>query len=334
MADLSAFHPELRDMARRIPRFSFNGLLAGLARLVFKLRGVPKPPDLDDVEVRDISISRPDGGTPLRIRLYSPKAAAAPRPAMLWVHGGGFIMGSPEQDQANNIALCRELGMVIAAVAYRLTPKHPFPAPLDDCYTALRWLHDEAEALGVDRGRIVVGGNSAGGGLAAGLVLMAHARREVPVAFQLLVYPMIDDRAALRTDIDETRLRLWTGKSNRYGWQSYLNTPPGSLGISPYAAPARRADLSGLPPAWIGVGTCDLFHDEDVDYARRLEEAGVPCTLTVVEGAFHGFDLVRDAAVVREFRASYVQAMIQALNVSRQAAAPAVAGGIVPAANR
>ncbi|HUD28156.1 MAG TPA: alpha/beta hydrolase fold domain-containing protein, partial [Novosphingobium sp.] len=149
-----------------------------------------------------------------------------------------------------------------------------------------------------------------GAGLAAGLVLFAHDRGEIPVALQLLVYPMLDDRTALRSDVDQSNLRLWNSRSNLLGWTSYLGRAPGGDDVPDYAAPARRGDLHGLPPAWIGVGTCDLFHDEDVAYARRLREAGVPCTLVVVDGAFHGFDLVgQKARVVRDFRESYVAFM-------------------------
>jgi acetyl esterase/lipase len=233
---------------------------------------------------------------------------------MLWMHGGGFVMGEAEIDQDNNIALVREAGITVASVNYRLAPAHPFPAPIEDCYAALRWLHAEAQALGVLADRIAIGGSSAGAGLAAGLALMAHDRGELPVAFQLLIYPMLDDRTALRTDVDVPGARLWNNKCNRFGWSSYLQKPPGSADVHPYAAPARRQNLSGLPSAWIGVGTFDLFHEEDLQYAKRLTECGVACELRVVEGAYHGFDLFSPkAGVVRQFRQSYVSAMRRAL---------------------
>ena len=179
-------------------------------------------------------------------------------------------MGDSEIDQDNNIALVREAGVAVAAVNYRLAPAHPFPAPIDDCYAALRWLHAEAKGLDVLPERIAIGGSSAGGGLAAALALMAHDRKEVSVAFQLLIYPMLDDRTALRTDMDMSRVRLWNNKCNQFGWASYLQREPGGVDVHPYAAPARRESLSGLPSSWIGVGTFDLFHDEDVSYAKRL----------------------------------------------------------------
>jgi acetyl esterase/lipase len=317
--DMSHFHPELRRAAFWIPRLSFGPRLTRLANRLQRAGKPPRPPEIDGVTIRD-EIVAGGNGQPMRVRLYLPNGAVGSRAAMLWMHGGGMIIGVPEQDEAQNVELCRDYGLVVAAVAYRLSPQHPYPAPLEDCYAALRWLHSHANALQISTDRLAVGGNSAGAGLAAGLALLAHDRAEFSVAFQLLIYPMLDDRTAVRTDVDERRLRLWTTKSNRFGWRSYLGREPGGEGVPVYAAPARRDDLSGLPPAWIGVGTCDLFHDEDVSYARRLSAAGVPCTLKVVEGAFHGFEIAgRGAAIVRDFRCSYVTALSDGLQLTRPA---------------
>jgi acetyl esterase/lipase len=314
---MSPFHPELRRAAFWIPRLSFGPTLTRLANRAQRGRGAPPAPKVAGVTIRDEVISGGDG-QPLRVRLYLPNDAAGPRAAMLWVHGGGMIIGVPEQDQAQSIELCRDFGLVVAAVDYRLSPQHPFPAPLEDCYAALAWLHAQARALNIAPDRVAVGGNSAGAGLAAGLALLAHDRKALAIAFQLLIYPMLDDRTALRTDVDDRRLRLWTTKSNRFGWRCYLGREPGGGDVPAYAAPARRQDLSGLPTAWIGVGTCDLFHDEDVTYARRLAEAGVPCTLKVVDGGFHGFDLAgQGAAVVRDFRQSFLTALSENLRLQR-----------------
>jgi acetyl esterase/lipase len=272
------------------------------------------PPAVKGLIIRDETIAGVDGAS-IRVRLYLPAADQGARAALLWIHGGGMIVGKPEQDERRSIELCRRLGLVIAAIDYRLSPEHPYPAPLDDCYAAFAWLHSKTGGLNISPDRIAVGGNSAGAGLAAGLALLAHDRNEYAIAFQLLIYPMLDDRTTLRTDIDERRLRLWSTKSNRFGWCSYLGREPGSDDVPDYAAPARRKDLSGLPPAWIGVGTCDLFHDEDVDYARRLKDAGIPCTLDIVPGAFHGFDLIASQSEVgRNFRQNYFGALRSALS--------------------
>ena len=215
-----------------------------------------------------------------RYACTSRRLSDGPLPALLWVHGGGYVLGTAAQDDSVCGHFAQSLGIVVAAVEYRLAPEHPFPVPLHDCYDALTWLARQPQ---VDPSRIAVGGASAGGGLAAALALLAHERGEVQLAFQLLAYPMLDDRTAARTDIAESNFRLWNNTSNRFGWQSYTGYPPGSVEVSGLAAPSRYDDLSGLPPAWIGVGTLDLFHDEDLAYESRLREAGVECELEIVQ---------------------------------------------------
>jgi acetyl esterase/lipase len=304
----AAFHPDLLPRAWFIPKgFVTSWNVRHLARLTAR---TPRVPTVDGVAIDDVTVPGPPGAPAIRMRVYRPAAVEHPIPVMLWLHGGGFVLGSPEQDQRDNIGLVRELGIAVAAVRYRLAPAHPFPAPMDDGYAALQGLHDRAEALGIRADRIAVGGASAGGGLAAGLVLVAHDRGEVPVAFQLLLYPMLDDRTVLRSDIEASHLRLWSPRSNGCGWAAYLGREPGRSDVSPYAAPARRDDLAGLPPTWLGVGTLDLSHDEDVEYGRRLTDAGVACEVQVVDGAYHAFDrLSPKAPVVQRFRRSYVDAM-------------------------
>ena len=297
------FDPEVRGIARVLPR---GGASTRALRFIRPLERLmdrrPAPPGVlvehaGDVPVR---VQRPAG------------EASAPGPAVLWLHGGGYILGKAAQDDKNCRDICRQLGATVAAVDYRTAPEHPFPAALDDAHDALVWLASQPE---VDASRIAIAGASAGGGLAAALALEARERGEVRPAFQLLVYPMLDDRTTLRRDIDERGFRLWTNRSNRFGWISYLGTEPGFPGITAPASPARAEDLSGLPPAWIGVGSLDLFCDEDVAYANRLEEAGVECRLEVVEGAFHAFDMIAPgASVSRRFRTSMLEATAAALS--------------------
>lgn len=248
--------------------------------------------------MREIVVPGPTGAPDVAMRVFQPVGISTAAPAMLWMHGGGMVIGSPEQDDRTNSAFVRKLGITVAAVRYRLAPDNPAPAAVEDAYAALLGLAAQAAELHVDPTRIAVGGASAGGGVAAGLALLAHDRGEVNVAFQLLIYPMLDDRTTRRTDIGSRDVRVWTPKSNRFGWGAYLGAALGGPAVSPYAAPARRDDLGGLPAAWIGVGTLDLFHDEDVEYARRLNAAGVPCELYTVNGAFHAFDAVFPAAPV------------------------------------
>jgi acetyl esterase/lipase len=243
----------------------------------------------------------------ISVRVHRPVRTERPVPALLWIHGGGYVMGTAAQDDALCRSLAQNVGMVVAAVEYRLAPEHPFPVPLHDCHDALVWLAGQPS---VDSDRVAVGGASAGGGLAAALALLAYERGEVGLAFQLLAYPMLDDRTAIRTGLDESNFRLWNNKANHFGWRSYTGHPPGSAEIEGLAAPSRYMDLSGLPPAWIGVGSLDLFHDEDVAYASRLRAAGVESELVVTEGAFHGFDSVLPkAGVSQSFRAAQATAL-------------------------
>ena len=243
-----------------------------------------------------------EGPEPVSLRIYRPRSLTTVAPALFWIHGGGFIIGSPEQDEQSSIDFARDLGITVVALRYRLAPEHPAPAAIRDAYAGLTWVFAQAKEWGIDESKIAIGGASAGGGLAATLAIYAHDKGEVAPLFQLLVYPMLDDRTVLRTDIDTRNTRMWSPGSNRFAWSAYLGHDPGAEDTSPYAAAARRADLTGLPQAWIGVGTLDLFHDEDLEYARRLREAGVPCETYVISGAFHGFDAAfRKAGVSRDF---------------------------------
>ncbi|WP_044249836.1 alpha/beta hydrolase [Chondromyces apiculatus] len=302
---MSTFHPELALLARFLPRFSFGPRFVKVTR---RLRGGMRAPRSTPgvrASLRDI----PGAQT---ARVFVPEGATRPMPAVLWIHGGGFIMGSPAPDDAMAATFARELGVTVIAPSYRLAPEHPFPAAMDDLYATLTWLHANAEALNVRADRIVIAGASAGGGLAAGLTLLARDRKEIPVAFQLLVYPMLDDRTVNRT-IDGANHRIWSAESNRFGWTSYLGREPGADDVPPYAAPARAESLAGLPPTWIGVGTFDLFHDEDIAYAERLKAAGVPVEVEIIPGVFHGFDRLQHMNVAKAFRTSQVAALRRAL---------------------
>lgn len=302
---MSEFHPDIALIARFLPRFSAGPRLLKVVRRLTREARAPRSTPGVRASLRDIPGAR-------TARVFVPDTAARPMPAILWIHGGGFVIGSPAQDDALSTTFARELGVTVVAPAYRLAPEHPFPAALDDLYATLKWLHANAEALNVRPDRIAIAGASAGGGLAAGLTLLARYRKEIPVAFQLLVYPMLDDRTVNRT-IDGTNHRLWTAESNRFGWTSYLGREPGGADVPAYAAPARAESLAGLPPTWIGVGTFDLFHDEDVAYAKRLEAAGVPVELEIVPGVFHGFDGMQFANIAKTFRARQVAALRRAL---------------------
>lgn len=281
------FHPELRRSARLLPKQMITPVTLPFVRAASRLLWRSAP---TGVEVLTL-------GSGVSVRLHRPAGIAAPGPALLWIHGGGYVIGDAAQDDDLCRRFARELGATVAAVNYRLAPEHPYPVPLEDCYAALSWL---TELPSVDPTRVAIGGASAGGGLAAALALLARDRDEIPLVAQLLVYPMLDDRTVGRKELDHPGQRLWNQTSNRFGWHAYLRDADPEV-----AVPARRTDLAGLPPAWVGVGTLDLFHDEDVAYAQRLRDAGVPCELTVVPGAFHGFDgIAPKADVSQKFFAS------------------------------
>ncbi|MCY1055892.1 alpha/beta hydrolase [Nannocystis sp. SCPEA4] len=267
----------------------------------------PRLPEGVTVTVRQLD------GTSATVRVIRGPGDARARPVVLWIHGGGYVIGSAKQDDLVCARIALRLGAVVVSVDYRLASRHPFPAPLDDCVAAWELIHREAPALGVDPTRSIIVGQSAGGGLAAGLVLrLADGGRPLP-RLQVLVYPMLDDRTVLR-QIEGRHHRVWDRGSNAIGWSKYLGRAPGGADVSEYAAAARRVDLRGLPPTWLGVGTLDLFHDEDVDYAARLAAAGVPVELELVPGAYHGFDIVAPRARVSQgFVESQLKAMEGAL---------------------
>jgi acetyl esterase/lipase len=296
------FHPELRRAARLLPRSLGSPYVTWLSRRLEPLVEARRPATLVGSETN----------AAVRARIHRPPNDSRQRAAFLWIHGGGYVIGHPSQDDHFCQDLARKLDILVVAVRYRLAPEHPFPAGLHDCHDALVWLASRPD---VDATRIAIGGASAGGGLAASLALLARDRGEVRPALQLLSYPMLDDRTVLRGDLDERYFRMWNNRSNLYGWRSYLNTPPGSVEVSPLAAPSRCEDLSNLPPAWLGVGTLDLFHAEVATYAERLEKAGVPCRLNIVQGAFHAFDAIASRAdVSRAYRADQIQALKSALH--------------------
>lgn len=271
----SDVHPDLRRIARIAPRQLISPRSLSIIRALTVLRERRNPGASRHAEVITL-------GSGAGIRLFRPAGVTEPAPALLWMHGGGYVMGGAQQDDRVCHGFATRLGITVASVEYRLAPEHPYPAPLEDCYAALAWL---AGLPAVDPTRVAIGGASAGGGLAAALAFLARDRGEVTPLFQLLAYPMLDDRSSLTAE--KPTYRLWNTRSNQFGWTAYLGDADRQV-----AVPARRVDLAGLASAWIGVGTHDLFHDEDLAYAERLRGAGVPCEVEIIPGAFHGFDLV------------------------------------------
>jgi acetyl esterase/lipase len=264
------------------------------------------------ITMRDVAVPCPNGDPDVIVRVYSPPESDTARPCCYWIHGGGYIFGSIDTSDARCVQTAEALDCVVVSVEYRLAPEYPYPAPLEDCYTGLAWTAAHADELGIDPERIAIVGQSAGGGLAAGLALLVRDRGEIPLCFQLLIYPMIDDRNT--TPSSHLVTKVWTRETNLLGWRCYLGHEPGIPDVAHYAAPARAEDLRGLAPAFIGVGTLDVFRDENIDYAQRLLAAGVPTELHVYAGAPHGFEgLAPQAEVSRRFNRDIAEALRRAL---------------------
>ena len=257
----------------------------------------PSAPPSPGVERRDCSVG---GDPPVVIRVHRPAGAEGPLPVVYSMHGGGYVLGSYAVDDARLGGWSRNYQCVGVSVEYRLSPETPYPGPLDDCYRGLKWVFEHHEEIGADPGHIGVSGTSAGAGLAAGLALLARDRGEVPLRFQLLDAPMIDDRQ-LTPSSQRDDLVIFDRHSSEFGWRSYLGDLYGKPDVPAYAAPARATDLTGLPPAYICVGNVDGFRDDAVSYATRLNQAGVPAELHVYAGAPHGVKRFADVPVARRY---------------------------------
>ena len=263
--------------------------------------------DTDGIDIVDHEI-------PTLVRVYSPANTTADLPTLLEIHGGGFTTGSVAMQHAFAVAVVRKLAVRVAVVEYRLAPENPFPAGLDDCYAALCWLHDEASSLGVDRDRIAVGGQSAGGGLAAATALLARDRGGPPLCLQFLGIPELDhrlDTPSMRAFVDTP---LWSRPLAEVSWRDYLGP---NAEVSPYASPAIAHDLSGLPPAYVTTAEFDPLRDEGIMYALRMLQAGVSVELHNFPGTFHGSMMATSAVVSRRAHAELLVALARGLGVQR-----------------
>lgn len=263
-----------------------------------------------DVTIEERTIPGPEGEIPIVI--YQPPAPTRRR-GLLWIHGGGYIVGAAKDD-GHGIGFAEHVGCTVVSVDYRMAPESTYRASIADCFAALNWMIDNVDALGVDPTRIAIGGASAGGGLTAGLALYNRDNKGHDLAFQLLIYPMIDDTHDTPSGHEITHPTVWNRDVSFKAWKMYLADEYGSDDVSPYAAAARAKDLSGLPPAFVTVGTMDLFRDEDINYAQRLMAAGVPTELQVYAGMYHGAEMsVPDASISTRMRLDYRDALKRAI---------------------
>jgi acetyl esterase/lipase len=271
--------PEFEVVLSGMPEFVFNSGTLALSR---ELMPGAEPPSMD-IERTDLTIG--DGA--VTVSVHRPREASGLLPAVLWIHGGGMIIGNRHMDNAQLERWCRSFSCTCVSVEYRLAPEHPFPTPLEDCYAALCWIVQEAEQLQIDVRRIGVGGKSAGGGLAAAICLLARERTGPPISYQILDCPMLDDRQGTPSSQLEG-VPIWSRESNQFAWKCYLGEHYGTDDVSPMAAPARQPDLRDLPNAFLAVGTADGLRDEIVEYGTRLSQADVLVELHVYAGVPHG----------------------------------------------
>lgn len=290
----SKLHPDLSSLGR-IPWATLRHWNLYIFRFILFVGQIAKFKSYPSVKIEEFK----DGDA--HVRVLKP-TKSKPKGVLLWVHGGGYIIGKAWQDDAYCATLVKELDIMVVSTYYRLAPKHPFPAALNDCYASWSWLLSNSTKLGIQNLPIVIGGESAGGGLAASLVQRLHDENGIKPAGQLLIYPMLDDRTAACRDLDKPKHMIWNNKSNYFGWSSYLNQLPGSNDIPLYSVPSRYDNVKGMTKTWIGVGLLDLFLAENRTYAKKLKAADVECELLEVPGAVHGFaSFLPDAPVSRKF---------------------------------
>lgn len=309
-----AFDPELAAVLAHIPAMSLLDVAASRAWFEGFVTSTGAEVDESGLEISDRSIPGFEGAPDVTVRVFRPASAAGPLPALLHIHGGGFVIGSIAAEHRGCTELARNLGAVVVTVEYRLAPEHPFPAPLHDCYAALVWLHAHVAELGVDPSRIAVYGQSAGGGLAAGLALFARDQGGPSLCFQFLGIPEIDDRLetpSMRSFVDTP---MWNRPNAELSWQYYLGTPAPAE-VSHYAAPARATDVSGLPPAYVSTMQFDPLRDEGIAYAAAMLAAGVQVELHSYPGTFHGSSLVATAAVSKRMAVEQQHVLRRALGV-------------------
>lgn len=307
--DIQALHPEIRKVFRLIPSLPFHSkLFVRLNNLL--LRTLPEAKSIAGLTIQQQSLSHG------ALRIYRPTGQQSGA-GLLWIHGGGMITGRAAQDDRLCGRFARQLGLVVYSVDYRLAPRHPFPAALDDCLDAWRCAQDLARDHGVDVTRFAIAGQSAGAGLAASL---AHKLSDLggpqPAAVALFS-PMLDDRTAARRELDTLNHRIWNNRSNRAGWSAYLGQTSDTQEPPAYAVAARREQLGGSPPTWIGIGDIDLFAEESQAYAERLRSAGVHCDLHLAPMAPHAFETIApESSIARELFADNQRFLRNALQIS------------------
>ncbi|WP_026564741.1 alpha/beta hydrolase [Bacillus sp. UNC41MFS5] len=306
--------PELRETLELFPPLDLDNLKEFRQFMAEAALAIEIPVD-EHVDIYDRMIPGPESNLKVRVRIYEPKEKHERLPGLLWIHGGGYVLGTPE----DNDVLCQQFvidaNCVVVSVDYRLAPENPYPAGLEDCYAALKWVSENADELGIDSSRIGAAGASAGGGLTAALALLARDRKGPELCFQMPLYPMIDDHNNTPSSLEITGNMIWNHDLNEKGWSMYLNGENRTENVSEYAAPARATDLTGLPYTYTCVGQLDPFRDETLTYVTKLSQAGVDVEFHLYPGCYHGFEgLTPNAAISQRAVAEYVSAVKHVLH--------------------
>lgn len=316
MTTFPTLDPELATATAMLPKVDFGDIAATRALFEEMLGAILTDLPYDGVDLRVVAAPGVDGDPDVTFRFFTPENAGGPLPCLLWIHGGGFAAGSAESSDPFCLDVVRELGCSVASVEYRLAPETPFPGPLNDCVAALTYVHTHADELGIDPGCIAVGGQSAGGCLAAGTVLKARDEAKIPVAFQFLDIPALDDRLITTSMTNFVDTPMWHRPNAILSWQCFLGRDyegPGDANVSIYAAPARAGDLSGLPPTYVCTMELDPLRDEGIDYALRLLRAGVSVELHSFPGTFHGSAMITTAETSKRGRSEALAALRRGL---------------------
>ncbi|MEI3605684.1 alpha/beta hydrolase [Pseudogracilibacillus sp. SE30717A] len=312
--------PELRETLELFPPLDIDNIEATRQGMAAAAQMNEITID-ESVVISEKMIPGLENNPSVRVKIYEPKERTETLPGLLWIHGGGYVLGTADEGDALGQQFVLEANCVVVSVDYRLAPEHPYPAALEDCYAALKWFSDQADELDVDRSRIGVAGQSAGGGLTAALALFTRDKKGPELCFQMPLYPMIDDRNNTPSNLEITGNMIWNYDLNEKGWTMYLNGKNGTDEVSQYAAPARATDLSNLPYTYTCIGQLDPFRDETLDYVTRLSRAGVDVEFHLYPGAYHGFEgIVPTASISQRAINEYVGAVKHALNRTKVAA--------------
>jgi len=307
------FDPELAPWAAMLPDIDFADPVTARAALSATFAQLPPYETARPLTVTDVTTDTTDTTAPVPVRVYAPTERTGPLPGLLCLHSGGFVAGGLDTVDVSARQIADGVGAVVVSVDYRLAPEHPYPAGLEDCYAVLEWVAKNAAALGIEPERIGVYGESAGGGLAAALALLTRDRGGPALCFQHLEVPELDDRLGTPSMRSFTDTPVWHRPNAEASWRHYLGDLPNESDVSPYAAPARAADLSGLPPAWISVAEFDPLRDEGIEYAHRLIQAGTPTELHTYPGTFHCSFVVPGTAITERMLADRTAALRRGL---------------------